>query len=171
MEAKNKSGHKVKLEHVLSVGLIGDKSKMQTLIINRQDGRTDIPILRVVGNATSHEVVKPKDGSTNRRDTTYIKGKFQGHNLVNETRYISGQVILPDSAAAFIVASLPTDVDVTINLVRSEKSIVGYKFTADLNNVVLDAIPDEEEAINKEIETVTQETNGEAEKGKAKARK
>ena len=127
----------VKLEHVISVQLIGDKAVMQNIIFKREDGKREVDIIRVKGKCNTFEIVDPREGSLNRRKTTYLKGAFRADDLIEKkTQWISGQAILPDSAAAFICAQdLPYDIDVTISIIRAEKSAVGYKFNATLNNV------------------------------------
>ncbi len=133
MEGHSK-GNPVRIEQVISIALVGNKTFMQERAIK---GEGPIPLLRVTGYANEQSLVPSK--IEGRRDTHYIKGAFDATNLLTNEHYISGQVILPDSASGYIGAILNKrkdgfDLDLTITLERAEKSIVGYKFSVVLNN-------------------------------------
>lgn len=126
-------GTATKLSHVISIGLIADRAKLLEYAVKEGDK----PIVHITGKATGSEIVAPKKDSANQRPTTYIKGNFKAQDLLSNVTHLSGQLILPDSASAFICAQeMPYQVDVTLRVCRAEKSITGYKFECDINNYV-----------------------------------
>lgn len=127
----------VRLEHCIAVSLVGDKNFMLELAIKE----TQKPVLHVKGNAYSFTELPAKNADS--RPTIYIKGAFEGINLINNHKYISGQLILPDSASSYIISMLQSNpsvyVDITILVERSLKSIIGYKFLAEMNEEMIRA--------------------------------
>lgn len=134
MKGHNKQGKPVRIEQVIAVGLVGNKSKMQELAVKENEA----DILHITGTATESTTVPSR--SDNGRPTTYIKGAFKGVDLQTNAEYISGQIILPDSCSGYVCAKLdevkePMHLDIVIRIQRSEKSIIGYKFLAILNDL------------------------------------
>lgn len=144
MDSHDSKGTSVRIEHVITVGLVGDKSVMQELAVKSENGVR--AILRVTGRAVSFANVKGKDiinrdnSVTAGRDTTYIKGAFSATDLVHTERgkFLSGQLILPDSASGFVTGLMQDgkalNLDVLLEVHRSTKSIVGFKYVAHLQN-------------------------------------
>lgn len=136
MEGHTKNGAPVRVEQVISVGLVGDKNWMQETAI-KQEKPTEI--LRVTGTITEYTTVAAK--SNQSRPTTYIKGALEATDLVKSAVYISGQLILPDSGSGYVTAQLaihapkPMTVDMVIVLERAVKSIVGYKYAVILHRL------------------------------------
>lgn len=133
MESTTNNKPTTKLDHVLTAGLVADRPKLQELAI--KNAPNPIDLMRITGRVISFESVAPKEGSTNKRDTIYIKGMFKGIDLLTNVVHLSGQLILPDSASAFVCAQpMPYNIDVTLTVMRAEKSATGYKFECSINN-------------------------------------
>lgn len=142
-------GTTTKLSHVISIGLIADRAKLLEFAVKELDK----PIVHITGKATGSEIVPAKKDSVNQRPTTYIKGNFKAVDLLQNITHLSGQLILPDSASAFISAQeMPYQVDVTLRVCRAEKSITGYKFECDINNYV----DGQEQSVNLPTDAVVQ---------------
>lgn len=138
MNAHTKDGNQVRIEQVISVALVGNKSFMVEKAVHAGVGNP-IDILHITGFA-NEQLLVPSKTPESRRPTHYIKGAFDGVNMLTGEHYISGQLILPDSAAGFIGALLDKNskgfnIDLIISLERAEKSIVGYKFGVRLLNM------------------------------------
>lgn len=139
MEAHTSDGGVIRIEQVIATGLVGNKNFMQEQVI--KNGPADI--LRITGFANEHVTIKKSNNNNNNDDsgrpTTYIKGAFNGENLFTKEKYLSGQLILPDSASGYVCANIdmngPLDIDIVIRVERAEKSIVGYKFAALLHKL------------------------------------
>jgi hypothetical protein len=137
MEAHTKDGQSVRIEQVISVGLVANKARFQELAIKQEK---PTPILFVKGYAIEHTSIPSK---TNGRPTTYIKGAFEATNLLTNTNFISGQAILPDSASGYITAMMtkahgPIYFELTVLIERSEKSVIGYKFLVEVHQLTQD---------------------------------
>lgn len=138
MDAHDSNHNPVRLEQVIAVSLVGARSKLQDMAVKNKDN--EIALLRVTGFPNAHASVPGKPPQT--KPTTYIKGAFEATNLLTGEKYISGQLILPDSASGYLCAQIDNhqkvSMDITIMLLYSEKSISGYKFNAVLNHLTVE---------------------------------
>lgn len=139
MEGHDRKGKPVRIEQVIAVGLCGNKTFMQDTASDarRNNANKPVEMMHIYGIANGVATIEPKKDSTNQRPTVYIKGSFDADNLVQPMHYISGQLILPDSASSYVVTRIETSkepmyLDIIIELHPSEKSILGYKFIGQL---------------------------------------
>jgi len=143
MEAHDKQGTPIRIEQVISVGLVGDKDfMMETAVKAGEDSSTEI--MSITGFVTGFNEVAARDPSKSRA-TVYIKGALEAINKLTGEKFISGQLILPDSGSGYITAQITAHagkaitIDATIVLERAKKSIVGYKYAFILNSLTVAA--------------------------------
>lgn len=136
MKAHTSDGVPVRIEQVVTIGLVATRPILQKLIATSDK---PIPVLHIYGYINEYAVVESR--TEGRRPTTYIKGALSADALFpdNHNKYITGQIILPDSASAYICAKIdelgPLDIDLTLEVMPAEKSITGYRFNCLLNSL------------------------------------
>lgn len=92
-----------------------------------EDGE-NAPLARIVGITTMSET-----GQTDKGEFIRLHGDFQAINLIDGTKFSSGQCILPSFIAVQLVAALKTSPEVEfaleIGAKADEESVTGYQYT------------------------------------------